>query len=562
MNKDGIVRLAVILVTFIIVYILVALRLFYWQIVRSDELKIIGQTQSTDQLILSGKRGEILSSDSYPLATNRTSYLLYANPKLMRNKKAAVEILSQILEVSSASVSSELEKNLFWVRIKSGLNEDKKSEIEKLGIKGFGFEEESKRFYPEASMAGHLIGFVGKNKEGKDIGYFGLEGFYNNLLEGRDGRLYIVKDALGTPVLTTVREEKKIDGRSLVLTVDRTIQYITERRLREGIERYKADGGSIAIMDPSTGGILAMAGSPSFQPANYFEYDEGTFKNPAISSLYEPGSTFKVLVMSAALDTDTVEPDTRCNICSGPITIGDYTIRTWNNKYHPFTTMTEVIVNSDNTGMVYVSQKLGLKNLLFYLKKFGLGETREIDLQGEIGASIRDEDSWYPIDLATAGFGQGIPVTPVQLLTAVSSIANDGRLMKPYVVSKIVTSGGKEIRIKPKEVRQVIKESTARAMTWMMVKAIEEGEAKWTKIEGYRIAGKTGTAQIPIAGHYDPERTIASFVGFFPADKPKISMLVILNNPKTSPYGSETAAPIFFKIARDLINYYNIPPSH
>lgn len=563
MNNTSKRRIAIILILFTFLYGFIAFRLFYWQVVRSSELKQLGIRQSSESLALPAKRGDILSSDNFPLATSRTSYLLYANPKVIgENRQEVAKKISLVLKLDEASVSAQLSSDLYWVKLVDTLDANEKNEIEKLRINGIGFQENDTRYYPEASMAAHLIGFLGKDKNGNNTGYFGIEGNYNDQISGRDGRLYVIHDAMGNQILNDVREEKKIDGRSLVLSIDRAVEFVAETKLKEGLEKYGAEGGSVVVMNPSSGEILAMASYPQFDPQTYYKYEGEVFKNPVISSLYEPGSTFKVLVMSSAIDLGLVKPDTRCDTCSGPVRIGEYQIKTWNDKYFPNTTMTEVIQHSDNIGMVYVAQKLGTKNLLSYLKKFGIGEETNIDLQGEISGELKDETSLYPVDLATLGFGQGISLTPIQLITAVSAIANGGSIVKPYIVEKIITEDGKKIEIKPEVKRKVISKTTSKTISEMMVNAVEKGEAKWTKIKDYKIAGKTGTAQIPIQGHYDANQTIASFVGFFPADNPKISMLVLVNKPKTSVYGSETAAPIFFNIARELINYYNIPPSY
>lgn len=556
-------RITIILLLFCLMYSVVVVRLFYWQVVKSSELKQMGINQSGEAIDIPAKRGDIISSDNYPFATTRVSYLLYANPKFIKNNslKYANEI-SPLLNLDKEKVADLLSKDLYWVKLADNLDQNQKSAIEKLNVPGLGFQENDLRFYPEASMAAHLIGFLGRDKNGSGKGYFGLEGYYNDQLSGRAGKQYLIHDALGNPVLNDLREEKKIDGRSLVLNIDRTVQFIAEKKLKEGIEKYEAEGGSAIIMDPQSGRILAMASFPRFNPQKYYEFDYDTYRNPVIANLYEPGSTFKVLVMSAAIDLRVLKPDTKCNICSGPVTIGDYTVKTWNGKYYPDSTMAEVIQHSDNTGMVYVGKKLGLDNLTTYIKSFGIGQETQIDLEGEESARIRDKKDWYPIDLATASFGQGISVNPMQLLTAVSSIANGGNLIKPFVVSQIITEDGKKIDIKPQITRRVISEITAKIVTQMMVNAVENGEAKWTKLDNYKVAGKTGTAQIPIQGHYDPKETIASFVGFFPADNPKVSMLVLVHKPKTSIYGAETAAPIFFSIARDLVNYYSIPPTN
>lgn len=562
MNGSNLGRSLFFIVLILTGYVLVIFRLFYWQIVKSEYLKEIAVAQSQESIILYAKRGEIIASDNFPLGTNTFSDLLFANPKVMGDKKHYAELLSPILGRPSQDLEDLLSQNLFWVKLSANLDFTTKKEVEKLNLEGLGFQQTINRYYPEASMAAQLIGFVGKNERGGNQGYFGLEGYYNEQLSGRDGKIIVIHDALSNPVFSDIREEKNIDGRTLFTTIDRTVQYIAEKRLLEGIASYEAEGGSVIILSPQTGKILAMASFPRFDPQQYYHFDYQFYKNPAISSLYEPGSTFKVLVMSAAIDLGVVKPDTKCTMCDKPVVIGDYTIKTWNEKYFPESSMTEVIQHSDNVGMVFVGQKIGLSSLISYLKKFGIGERSGIDLQGEVTSGMKDEEEWYPIDLATASFGQGLSVTPLQLLVGVSAIANDGVLMKPIVVSRIIDEKGKKIEIKPKIKYSVIKATTARLMTEMMVNAVEKGEAKWTKIDNYKIAGKTGTAQIPVAGHYDPEKTIASFVGFFPADTPKISMLVLVDRPKTSKFGSETAAPIFFNIARDLIRYYNIPPSY
>ncbi len=562
MKKSNSYRLHLIIFGFVIAFLLLTVRLFYWQVLHTKEFKAYGALQSTESLNVASKRGEIFSSDGYALASNKLEYLLYANPRVIDKKTEYAEKLSKVLDIDEATISAQLDKELFWVKIANRLNEKEKQAVENLKLEGLGFEQENLRFYPEASMAAHLVGFLGKDELGNQQGYFGIEGLYNEQLEGRPGRLYVVKDALGNPVINDIREEKRINGRDLTLTIDRTIQFIAEKKLKEGVKKYEAQGGSVIIMEPSTGKVLAMASVPNFDAQTYWEFDPASYVNPVISKLYEPGSTFKVLVMAAALDLGVIKPDTQCTICAGPVKIGEYEIKTWNNKYYANTTMTEVIQHSDNTGMVFVGRKMGLDNLIQYFKKFGIGEKTGIDLQGEVTGEIRDRDSWYPIDLATATFGQGISVTPMQLVTGVAAIANGGNMVKPYVVDKIETDEGKVITTEPEIRGRAIKETTAKVMTWIMVNSVDKGESKWTRLDGYKVAGKTGTAQIPVEGHYDPRNTIASFVGFFPADEPKITMLVLVNRPKTSIYGSETAAPIFFSIAREIVNYYNIPPSY
>lgn len=559
MKRDR--RLILIFGIFFAAFFLVIIKLFYWQIVKADTLRQEGRKQSYLTLVSNAKRGDVLFNDNFPIATNKVSYLLYANPKKVDSFDSYADKLAPVLGLDSASISARLNQNLYWVSLQSRLSYDQKNQIEALKLPALGFEQETQRDYPEASMAAHLIGFVGKNQDGEAQGYFGLEGFYDRQLKGRTGSTYLIKDALGNPILTDVRQDEKIDGRSLVTTIDRSIQYIADSALKSGVEKYGADGGSIIVMDTKSGKILAASSYPKFDPGKYWEYEGSTYTDPIVSSLYEPGSTFKVLVMAAGIDSGKVTPDTKCPVCDGPAEISGYKIKTWDDKYFPNSTMTEVIEHSDNTGMVYVGEKLGVERFINYIQKFGIGDLTGIDLQGEALDPLRPTRKWKEIDLATASFGQGILVSPIQLITAVNSIADGGKLMKPYVVDKILTPNGSAIQIKPQVVRQTVSSATAKVMSMMMVDAVNKGEAKFARIPNYDIAGKTGTAQIAVEGHYDPTNTNASFVGFFPADNPKVTMLVIINKPKTSIYGAETAAPVFFAVAKDLIQYYNIEPS-
>lgn len=555
-------RLRITLCLLLFSFGIIIVRLFYWQVVKADELALLGKSQYGSLITTAPRRGDIKTSDGYPIATNTVSYLVFANPKEVKDKKKTAEELAAILDVGTASISASLAFDRLWVPIKSGVDTKIKETIEKLNLDGIGFKQQSSRFYPEASLAAHLVGFVGKDDNGENKGYFGLEGYYDRQLRGKPGLAIVIHDAFGRPILSHATDTSgSIDGRTLVLHIDRSIQFFAETRLKEGIEKYQASGGVVGIIEPHSGSVLAMASFPNFDPSLYQDYSDALYKNPFITNTYEPGSTFKTITMSAGLDANTVTPETKCTICSGPVEIGEYEIRTWDNKYYKDTTMIDVIRHSDNTGMVYVSQTLGLDRMLSYFQKFGIGDMTGIDLQGEVEPTLREKNYWHTIDVATAAFGQGVSVTPIELLTAFASLANEGIRMEPHVVAKIKTPGGETFTIPPKALGAAISTKTAKVMTEILVNAVDNGEAKWAKPKGFRIAGKTGTSQIPIAGHYDPNKTIASFIGFAPADNPKFAMLVIVDRPTTSIYGSETAAPIFFTIAKDIFAYYDIPPS-
>lgn len=550
------------LLFFVGLFLLIVSRLFYWQVVRAEDLTIIGESQYGVNIKIPAERGLIKTSDGYAIAANRISYLIFANPKEVENKESVANFLAPLLETETASISALLSLNRYWVSLNNAVDTETKETIENRYLRGVGFEEHSVRFYPEGSTAAKLLGFVGKNEKGESVGSFGLEGYYERILRGKPTIATQIHDAFGRPILAqTNTVENGIQGSNLLLHVDRSVQYLVETKLKEGIEKYGAKGGMVGIMDPKTGGIIAMAAYPSFDPRKYNEFNYADFVNPFISSSYEPGSTFKPLIMAAAIESGVVKPETKCDICGGPVEISGYKIKTWNDEYKENATMIDVIQNSDNTGMVFVGRKLGKDRILSYLDKYGMGKMTGIDLQGEMVPTLRPKDSWQEIDLATVTFGQGISVTPIELLTAVGAIANGGKRMEPHVVAAVENEEGQVIPIPPKVLSQPISEKTAKIMTEIMVNAVDAGESKWAKPKGYRIAGKTGTAQIPVAGHYDPKNTIPSFIGFAPADNPKFIMLVVLNSPTSSIYGSETAAPLFFQIATPLLTYYGITPT-
>jgi cell division protein FtsI/penicillin-binding protein 2 len=544
------------------IFLVVIVRLFYWQIIKAQELSALGQLQYGKIITTFPKRGEIKTTDGFPIATNKITYRVFVNPKEIKDVKDTSEQISKTLGIDVASVSANLELDKFWVSVATGVEPKAKKDLEKINLPGVGFEEQYTRFYPEGSMSAHLVGFVGMDDLGKPKGYFGLEGYYDLLLKGKEGKAIQIHDAFGRPILAKLGEvEKQIDGSNLLLSLDRSAQFLVEKRLKDGVEEFGAQSGMAAVINPKTGEIIAMASFPNFNPANYSEFSDSVYKNPFISDMYEPGSTFKPLVMSSAFDLKLVTPKTKCPICAGPVSVGGYDIHTWNDKYFKDINMIDVIMHSDNTGMVYVAQKLGVSGMIKYLNRFGIGDLTGIDLQGEVSPKIKPENLWYSVDLATSGFGQGILLTPIELLSATSAIANNGQRMQPHVVSGIKNPDGSTIKVKPKSLGNPISSETAKVMTEIMINAVNKGEASWARLKGYRIAGKTGTASIPIAGHYDPTKTIASFIGFAPADNPKFAMIVILNRPTASIYGAETAAPIFFSIAKDLLIYYQIPPS-
>ena len=550
----------------------ILVRLFYWQVYKGDELSTQARGQQQAGFVLSASRGDILATDGNWLAASAEAWLVYASlPDIEEDVSSIADRLAEIfienpddktLLLGEAGRIKDLlsKKGLVWVMLKQKVDSETKLKIESFSIKGIGFEQQEGRYYPEASVAAHLLGFVGKNKDGQDQGYSGLEGYYDLVLSGKPGYVLREKDAAGVPIAAgSSREITAVGGVDLLTHIDKGIALNLDMKLRDGIEKYGARGGTAIVMSPKDGGIIAMSSYPSYDPLKYYEFGDSFFVNPAISLSFEPGSVFKVLVMASALDSGTVRPDTKCDTCNGPVKIDKYTIQTWNREYHPDSEMTDVIVQSDNVGMVFVGKKMGVEKMHEYLTAFGIGEKTGIDLQGEMSPILRKKDDWGLIDLATASFGQGVAVTPIQLLRAVGAIANKGVMMTPQVVDKMIGEDWQE-DIKPLTGDRVISEKAANEIATMMAEAAQSGESKWTNVGGFRVAGKTGTAQIPIAGHYDAEKTIASFIGFAPYEDPKFVMLVTLHEPASSPWASETAAPLWYAIAKDLFIHYGIQP--
>lgn len=564
-------KLKAVYILFAVLFLALIGKLFYWQVVRARGLATTARAQYEFGQKISAPRGNILASDGSWLAARSEIWKVHAWIPDVEDIGRTADILAPYFVEDESNRSDLLaeagrikellsREDVSWVPLKTRLTKEVKTSIEELDLPGIGFEPEENRIYPESSVAAHLLGFVGKNDMGESLGYFGLEGYYNLPLSGKPGFLEGERDALGSTILSGASSEiSAIEGVDLKTHINKALQISVDKKLLEGIEKYGAKGGSAIIMDPKTGAILAASAFPSFDPKTYYDFSNENFKNPFVSDSFEPGSIFKVIVMAAGLDAGVIKPDTKCDICDRPLKIDKYEIETWNRQYKADSTMTEVLKNSDNVGMAYVANHLGADRFYDYLDSFGIGRATNIDLQGEINGTLRKKGTWGDIDVATVSFGQGVAVTSVQMLKSVAIIANGGVEVTPQVVDRLEAPGWEE-DIEPVLGKRVLSEDAARDITAMMVEAAENGESKWTKLRGFKVAGKTGTAQIPIAGHYDAENTIASFIGFAPANDPKFVMLVTLRQPQTSTWASETAAPLWYTIAHDLFMHFGIQP--
>jgi len=598
-------RINSLLILFSSFLVIIACRLFQFQVLEHEKFSVQAAKQHGGFSQIPAARGRIFSVDGFPLVENQLAYLVYGEPSNLLNVDSVAEKLADVLweenlktqisrpkddrplaennefQITKAEEVERLEQvlsqELRWVPLAHKISPEAKERIENLKIEGIGFEEEPERYYPEETLAAHLLGFIGSDEWGQDQGYYGLEGFYNGDLRGRPGRIVEEKGASGEPIL--LGDYKKIpaeNGRDLVLTLDRSVQFLVEQKLSAAVEKYGAESGSVVITEPATGAILAMASFPTYDPAepsvsmsqsvNVSMDEEGMeeledfepeWTNPAISETYEPGSVLKALTMSAAIDTKTVKPQTTMQD-TGPITVSGYTVDNWDGKHHGEETMIEILQHSNNCGAAWVAEQLGAETLRSYFLKFGLGESLGVDLEGEDTGIVKDLSEWRPIDLANAAFGQGVSMTPLQLVSIFSTIVNKGAMMRPYLVSEI-REDNKVISIEPKKSAQVLSAKSADIMKEMLTAAVEGGESKFYNLETHRVGGKTGTAQIPIEGHYDPTKTNATFIGFLPS-YPEFVMLVLLRKPSASIYAAETAVPTWMEIARELTVYYGIEP--
>ena len=532
-------------------FILVLCRFFYVQIIIGPELKEKALTQTFKLEKTIPSRGHIFSSDNYPLVLNQSKYQLSLyKPNLEEDIN---KIISQIEEIyPDFYQENEILVKLIrdnpdqqWVTFKTHFTKEEKDKLEQAGII---FEKIESRYYPEEDLAKNILGLVAKNQQGYDIGYGGLEGYYQKQLQGKTGFTWSPQDATGKSILTKRSwNSTAIDGRDLYLTLNRSIQFQVEKELKDGVERFDADSGNITVMDSQSGAILAMATYTATTSAT-----PSATKIAPISDLFEPGSIFKPLVVTMALDNDSIDTDYVCDQCHKNLTIGQYTISNWDNSTHPDSTLKDIIKNSDNIGMSHIINELGLEAFLNYYKKLSLNQKTGIDLQGESRISVKK--NWPDIDLATASFGQGIVVNQVNMLQSFNTLANNGILVKAHLLNYSLDQNNNKIDNKFKQNKRVFKEESVKEIKEILKYAVENGSVNKLRPQNLEVCAKSGTAQVAVKGNYTDSSTIASYIGFSPCDNPKFTMIVTINNPKSSPWGSSTAAPIWFTLA-SKINY-------
>lgn len=554
-------------------FAIIIFRLFSLQILKHSFYKALAISQHDIFQTIDPPRGEIFMKDRYtdndsrsslfPTAINRGLWTIYAVPKDIEEKEETVEKLSPLLEVEEDILKQRIDKpDDPYEPLKAKIDEEIAQKIEDLDIEGIYLKKENWRYFPANELACHVLGFVGF-EENRKLGRYGVEEYYEKELAGKPGYIEAKRDSLGNLISIGDRViQEAEDGADLILTIDPNIQFFIEDKLKETIENLQATRGTIIAMDVKTGAIKAMASWPVFNPNKYNEVKNiNLFLNPAVQEVFEPGSIFKPITMAGALDKGAVTPKTTYED-KGWVEISGYIIKNALERPEGVQTMTQVLEKSLNSGAIFAQQALGKENFKKYVEKFGFSEKTSIDLTGEVKGNISNLNKKRDLEYATASFGQGISVTPIQLIAALSAIANDGILLRPYIVEKIIYSNGDEKVIEKEEVRRVISSDTASRLTAMLVSAVKNGYAKKAGVEGYLVAGKTGTAQIPDlqTGGYSDE-VIHSFGGFFPAFDARFAVLIKVDKPKTIRFAADSVTPVFSKIAEYMLNYYEIAPS-
>ena len=560
-------------ITFASFFIVLLFKLFFIQVLGYSELKKKATDQQLTKKTIEFERGQIFSSDGFVLATNNVTYNLIINPNQIKNIDNTLDEISKYLSFKNEddkanfykNTKEQFKPNLFYLKIRKGLTQDEKDSIEKLNSGSIYFEKEIKRFYPEGNLASSVLGFVASSETEKHKGYYGIEGRNDKLLRGREGRLIYERGADGEVILYgSYDKQNSINGDSIVLTIDRSVQYIIEEKLKEGVAKYGAKSGQIIVMNPLTGDILGMASYPNFDPYDpYNEYlDEAKtikseIRNKSITDNIEPGSVIKPLTIATAIDLGKINGDYQFDD-NGPEIYSDFEVDNWDKKHLGRIGLIELLQKSNNIGAAKIGTLVGAENLKNYFSKFGFGRGTDVDLEGEEKGYLK-KDFWSDIDIASVSFGQGFTATPLQVLSSYTVFLNNGNLVRPKIIKTIKKVDGNDISYPNLIEKEVIKPETAKFMNDLLTRSLKSNESKYFNLKKFDIAGKTGTAQIAKDGKYLENKTNALFVGYLPVSR-KFSMIVRLEEPSTSSYAAETAVPLWMDTASELINYYNITP--
>lgn len=549
-------RIGLLFVCFFVMAVVLSGRLVYWQVLRRAELVEQATAQVRQAESVAARRGHIYDHDGNLLATTVALNSVYALPRHVSEKSQVARALSRALGSDAEVIRAKLESGAEWIYLARRVPEEASAVVRALEIPGIGLQPEPKRVYPNDRVAAALLGFV--NDDG--AGQSGVEARYDKVLGGVPGRLVLERDPARRALAVGVRElEPAIDGADLVLTLDLVIQNAAERELERAVKAEKATGGTIIVLEPDTGAILAIASTPGFDPNAFSRADPEGFRDRAVSWTYEPGSTLKSVTIAAALNEHAVEPRTTYED-RGYAVIGGRTLHNAQGRVYGVLDISGILERSANAGAVFVAQRLGADRLYRYLMDFGFGRPTGVDLAAEAAGAVRRLDDWYPVDVGTAAFGQGLSVTPLQLAAAYGAIANGGTLYRPYVVAELRSPSGVQ-RVAPQAIRRVIAPETAATMRELLTNAIDRGIAQGASVVGYSVAGKTGTAQIASPdGRYVDNEYISSFTGMLPARDPRFVALVVLERPQSRLLGTVTAMTAFRGLAEDLVRHARVEP--
>ena len=546
--------------------IIVTLRLVQLQIIDHDQYSAQARLTHYGQDTLTDRRGALLDRNGYPLAASEAAYNVMVERRAWEDPANAQAAAAKLAEITGSDAGEMVgiveETEVFEIPVARGLNYAQATEVRELGLSGVRLLESSRRKYPEGNLAAQLLGFVGQDNNGLT----GLEVDLDSILGGNPGTVTYERDGIGNQLAFGDRSEVPAQpGANVVLSIDRYIQRITEQELDRAIKDHKADGGTIIVVKPETGEVLAMASRPTFDVTNQDLSDgskEALYRNRAITDTYEPGSIFKLITASAAVDLGLVTPGTWW-YDEGVVHLSNWSIYNWDFSTNGSQTVQQILSKSLNTGAAWLASLCGPQGFYDYVQRFGFGTSSGSGLSGEVDGRVRtpdnDPDGWSAVDMATNSFGQGIAVTPLQMAMAVAAIGNDGMLMKPQFVKEIAGPLGRQV-VQPESVRQVMTPESARTLLDMMGVVVDG----YTTIDtsGYRVGGKTGTANIALEnGGYKPDAYISSFAGVAPLDNPQIAVIVKIDEPKDVPWGTVVAAPAFSRIAEKALAYMKIPPT-
>ena len=550
-------RRYVLLVLLLAGFAVVLFRLVNLQVLQAAELTARADRQHQKSVSLEGARGTVTDRHGKVLAMNVEVPSIFGVPTSLDSPSNAARFLSPVLHLRREEIERKLRQDKHFVWLARKVEPEQGRRLEQLSIDGIGMVMEGRRFYPKGPLLAHVLGFVGMD----GMGLEGLERRYESQLHGEKRLTILQRDALGRTVFPKgLREQAPTAGQTLTLTIDEVIQYIAEKELEEAVDHARARSGTIIVMEPKTGAILAMAVNPRFDPNAVASLTADRWRNRALTDTYEPGSTMKLVVAAAALEERVMMPGSMLFGENGRMTIANTTIH--DHEKLGWMTFAQMIQKSSNIGAAKTGMLLGDQRLYRYLQAFGFGQRTDIDLPGEVAGLLKSPREWHRRSLASISMGQEVGVTPLQMITAVSAIANDGVLMKPYVVAGVRDQKGQVVKeILPQVRRRTVSPATARMLTGIMEGVVTSGTGTKAAIPGFRVAGKTGTAQKvdPRTGTYSSALSIGSFVGFVPADAPRLAIIVVIDEPQGEAWGGVVAAPVFRRVGEQVLTYMGVP---